>query len=238
MRMLPLIAAFVIAGAGLDASFGPTNAQQSAIRGYDTARDDFFWPRLYAFGGITLYCSHTFPSEAVHRATGGRRFSNGAERLSVEHAYPADWIAEANGCPDRNNCAVDAYRFAEADLHNLWPALGRINSSRGDRPLGELTGEGNRRFTDICPDYERSAGAGAIVEPQDSSKGELARSILYMAVSYDLPIRGSLDDLVAWHRTDPPDDEERWRNNLIEDLQGNRNPFVDYPETVGLLELD
>ncbi len=238
MRLLPLMAALVTAAAGLYMICGPAQAQQSAIRGYDTARDDFFWPQLYAFGGITLYCNHTFPSNEVHEAVGGHRDSNAGERLSVEHAYPADWIAEANGCPDRDHCEVDAYMFAEADLHNLWPALQRINSSRGDRPLGELPGEINRRFADICPDYERSSGASAIVEPQDSAKGEMARSILYMAVFYGLPIRGSFDTLVAWHGADPPDEEEQWRNNLIEELQGTRNAFIDYPEITRLLDLD
>lgn len=230
MRTLLLLALLLMACA-------PASAQQSTILGYDTARDDYFWPRLYALGGVTIYCDHVFPSNEVHEAVGGRRLSNAGERLSVEHAYPADWIAEANGCPDRNNCDVEAYSFAEADLHNLWPALGRINSSRQDLPLGELAGETNRRFTDICLDYERNSGFGAIVEPQDSAKGELARSLLYMSVSYDLPIRGSLDVLVDWHRNDPPSDEERWRNNLIEDLQGSRNPFIDYPHIVRLLDL-
>ncbi len=100
-----------------------------------------------------------------------------------------------------------------------------------------MAGETNRRFTDICLDYERNSGFGAIVEPQDSAKGELARSLLYMSVSYDLPIRGSFDVLVDWHRNHPPSDEERWRNNLIEDLQGSRNPFIDYPHIVRLLDL-
>ena len=238
MRPWPLIAALLTAAAGLGLVCGPAQAQQSAIRGYDTARDSFFWPQLYALGGITLYCDHTFPTNEVHEAVGGHRISNAGERLSVEHAYPADWIAEANGCPNRNDCEVDAYKFAEADLHNLWPALGRINSSRGDRPLGELPGESNRRFTDICPDYERNSGAGAIVEPQDTSKGEMARSILYMAVFYGLPVRGSFNTLVAWHDADPPDEEEQWRNNLIEEFQGTRNPFIDYPEITRLLELE
>ena len=157
-------------------------------------------------------------------------------RLSA-HSRPIG-SPRANGCTDRNYCEVDAYKFAEADLHNLWPVLQRINSSRGDRPLGELPGGNNRRFADICPDYERSSGAGAIVEPQDSAKGEMARSILYMAVFYSLPVRGSFDTLVAWHDTDPPDEEEQWRNNLIEELHGTRNPFIDYPEITRLLELE
>jgi hypothetical protein len=31
--------------------------------------------------------------------------------------------------------------FAEADLHNLWPAIGAINSSRQDKLLGEIRAE-------------------------------------------------------------------------------------------------
>lgn len=217
-------------------SLGPAAAQQSRIDGYDTARDSFFWPRLYALGGVTLYCAHVFPSNEIQRARGGARLSTAGERLSVEHAYPADWIAEANGCPNRDACNLPAYRFAEADLHNLWPALARINSSRQDLAFGELPGEGARRFTDICADFERSSGAGALVEPRDAVKGELARAQLYMMVFYDLPLHGSLDVLVAWHRADPPDDVERWRNTLIEKLQGTRNPFIDYPEIMRLFE--
>ena len=66
----------------------------------------------------------------------------------------------------------------------------------------------------------------------------MARSILYMAVFYGLPVRGSLDILVAWHGADPPDEEEQWRNNLIEGLQGTRNPFIDYPAITRLLDLE
>jgi len=57
----------------------------------------------------------------------------------VEHVYAADWIAEKFGCA---NCRCDhpTYKFAEADLHNLWPALGAINSSRGKSFFGEVAG--------------------------------------------------------------------------------------------------
>lgn len=41
---------------------------------------------------------------------------------------------------------------------------------------------------------------------------------------------GLLGDLLAWHLADPPDTEERARNDLIQFFQGNRNPFVDHPE--------
>jgi endonuclease I len=48
---------------------------------------------------------------------------------------------------------------------------------------------------------------------------------------------GILSDLLAWHETDPVDDLERYRNNIVYSFQGNRNPFIDHPEWVrcGLL---
>ncbi|NIR29541.1 MAG: hypothetical protein GWN84_09580 [Gammaproteobacteria bacterium] len=33
--------------------------------------------------------------------------------------------------------------------------------------------------------------------------------------------------LVGWHLFDPPDATERWRNYVIEPLQGTRNPLID-----------
>lgn len=107
--------------------------------------------------------------------TGGSRRSLHGEAINIEHAYPAQWLAEANGCPNRNECEVEAFDFAEADLHNLWPAVSRINSSRSNLAFGEIPGEDQRRFEGICLDYERTSGTGAIVEPRDDAKGDLAR---------------------------------------------------------------
>lgn len=131
------------------------------------------------------------------------------------------------GCENRH-CDAPGYGFAEADLHNLWPALSRINSSRSNHSFGELPGEENRRFTDICEDYERSSAPNVLVEPRDKVKGELARSLLYMALEYDLPLGDQWPMLLRWHFEDPPTNHERWRNELISELQGTRNPFVDW----------
>jgi len=36
--------------------------------------------------------------------------------------------------------------------------------------------------------------------------------------------------LLQWHDADPPDAEERRSTDLIEELQGTRNAFIDWPE--------
>ena len=41
-----------------------------------------------------------------------------------------------------------------------------------------------------------------------------------------------VETLIKWHKQDPVDREERRRNNLIEEYQGNRNPYIDNPELV------
>lgn len=178
---------------------------------YEAVRDDVFWPQLYSEAYETLYCGTEKPA---------------GTKVTVEHVYPASWMAAANDCSGRDECPIEAYREASSDLHNLWPAEGRYNKSRGNQAFGEIPGEKSRFKDDPC-DYERTSGKGAIVEPRDAVKGDIARSVLYMIHWYNLPDHAMLPLMVRWHIQDPPDAAERERNDKIEELQGNRNPFID-----------
>lgn len=46
---------------------------------------------------------------------------------------------------------------------------------------------------------------------------------------------GVRSTLLLWHAADPVDADEMRRNDVVFGAQGNRNPFVDHPEWVGLL---
>ena len=132
------------------------------------------------------------------------------------------------GCKDRT-CEAPRVQHAMADLQNLWPALGRVNSSRSRLRFGEIDGEGERRFAEFCPDFERSSGKQALVEPRDDVKGDIARSIVYMHFVYGLPLENAVSDkdlLLSWMHADPPDAEELRRNALIDQLQGTPNPLL------------
>jgi deoxyribonuclease-1 len=186
---------------------------QTTIRDYETARRVYFWNQLYEDGGSDLYC--------------GVRFRKG-QRLSVEHVYAADWIAEKFGCANRH-CEHPAYKFAEADLHNLWPALGAINSSRGKAFFGEVNGSKPTlppSLSDLKCAYKKLRD---VVEPRRNVWGDIARSLFYMHVEYGLPLHRMLPVLKVWHRKDPVNQNERWRNKRIFDLQGTRNRFVEHP---------
>lgn len=127
-----------------------------------------------------------------------------------------------------------------SDLHMLRPCNPSINSSRGNSPYGVGGGY-----------YDPLAVASV---PGTNHRGDAARAMFYMDARYDgtdpsttdlaivsgFPGGGQMGDLVRmleWHYTDPVDEYERRRNQLIFSsalnpsyYQGNRNPFVDRPE--------
>ena len=192
---------------------------QRSFQTYDEARR-VFWRKLYPEGGTELYCGATFD---------GARQNPVSQALSVEHAYPADAIAETEPTCTNRTCSVTRVQRAMADMQNLWPAFQRVNSSRSRLRFGTLANENTRRFTDFCPDFERSSGATAVVEPRDEVKGDLARSLVYMHFVYGLPLENAVADkglLLSWMRDDPPDTEEMRRNAIIDALQGTPNPLL------------
>ena len=132
---------------------------------------------------------------------------------------------------------------AGTDLHAIRPAEVTVNTARG-----------NRAFDDGGEPYvDRDGPTGCFSdrdswEPRDEVKGDIARAIFYMAVRYEeaeldlelteeargqqdkAPLHGVASTLLRWHEQDPPDEAERLRNDRVEQLQGNRNPFVDHPQ--------
>ncbi|CAL9358682.1 Extracellular ribonuclease [Streptomyces sp. enrichment culture] len=129
------------------------------------------------------------------------------------------------------------------DLHHLRPEDVQVNSVRGNKDFdngGSAVSGAPGNYTDADS-----------WEPRDAVKGDVARMVFYMAVRYEggdgfadlevnntagngsVPYLGRLSVLKEWHEQDPPDAEERRRNEVIfEDYQNNRNPFIDHPEWV------
>ena len=188
---------------------------QTTIYGYDKARDTYFWKKLYKDGGETLYCEQSFDSK------------KSKDGLSVEHIYPASWIAYRFGCKNRHSCSVDMFKYAEADLHNLYPARLDINMARNNLHFGEIKDEKYRIKKNVCIDFERMGNKlHGIVEPRDKVKGNIARSMFYMELVYDLPLGRTRNMLLKWDKKDPVDEQEIERNKMIKDIQGELNPFI------------
>lgn len=111
-----------------------------------------------------------------------------------------------------------------SDLHHIRPAEAGVNSSRGNKKYGESTSQG-------------------YYEPKDNVKGDVARIILYVHVRWDAAwgatnvtkVFESVDILLEWCELDPVDTWEMGRNEVVQDIQGNRNVFIDYPELAWLM---
>lgn len=148
-----------------------------------------------------------------------------------EHTFPRsrggfDSIEEdeiADGIDIYWTTKADSLRHGNSDAHALRAADGPENSSRNNQFYGEYNGP---------------------VGTLGKFKGDVARSVFYMAVRYNgLEIVngfpdgnvgefGDLATLLDWHRNDPPDDFEMNRNNVVYNWQKNRNPFIDQPDMV------
>ena len=60
---------------------------------------------------------------------------------------------------------------------------------------------------------------------------EAERSITVNETKVEPATYGILEDLLEWNRIDPVDEHEIHRNNLCYNIiQGNRNPYIDFPE--------
>ena len=126
------------------------------------------------------------------------------------------------------------------DIHHLRPTDASVNSTRGHLDFdngGKSQGE--------CADCYYDSDS---FEPPNRVKGDVARMLMYMAVRYEgdggeidleladkvntypTPNHGKKSVLLQWSKMDPPDAFEKHRNDVIQSIQGNRNPFIDHPE--------
>jgi len=139
-----------------------------------------------------------------------------------------------------------------SDIVHVIPTNCSVNSIRGAYPYGEVdqplqTTENGSKYG-----YSSYSGySGLSFEPIDTYKGDLARNYFYMAVCYgDVNFTRFSDGggavftynnnqcdfteygknlFMDWHRNDYVGEKERVRNDGVQSVQGNRNPFIDLP---------
>lgn len=118
-----------------------------------------------------------------------------------------------------------------SDAHHLRAIDSQMNNSRSNRKFAD--GSGNAAVL-----------ANGYFYPGDEWKGDVARMIMYMYVRYQdqcMPIVvgvgstnysffGDMPDIfLEWNAEDPVNTYEMNRNTVLQNMQGNRNPFIDNP---------
>ena len=188
----------------------------------------------------TIYCGAAFDeSKRIELPQGfvTEKHQKRALKVEWEHAVPAENFGRAfeewrNGHPECVNnkgqsfkgrrCAEKVnmeYRHMQADMYNLFPAIGAVNAARSNKQYSELPGS---------PSAFGSCEAridGNRFEPPARAKGQVARAALYMADSYPKYrlSRQQRQLFEAWDRKFPVDRWECTRTRRIEQLQGNEN---------------
>lgn len=152
--------------------------------------------------------------------------------MNIEHSFPKSWWGGAKS---------QAYK----DLYNLMPCEGKINSTKSNYPMGiVVSGDKGNGWTKVG----KGTDGKWYWEPADPWKGDFARGYMYMATAYQdytwkgtqaLQIlqQGAYPTLqkwayklyIQWAKADKPNALEIKRNNDVAKIQGNRNPYVDFP---------
>lgn len=122
-----------------------------------------------------------------------------------------------------------------SDLHHLYLAEVETNSMRSNYPFCEVE-RADWEYEGSKLGYA-AGGRQLCFEPPVSHKGNVARSLFYFATRYSKKINRMQEDLLRrWNQLDPVNERDILRNDRIEEIQTNRNLFVDYPELVDLID--
>lgn len=162
----------------------------------------------------------------------GRRGSS-ISGMNIEHSFAQSWWG-------KGDCNL------KKDLFNIMPCEQRINSSKGNRGMGIVTKVTN---TNGATKVGSGANGLSLWEPADEWKGDFARGYMYIVTAYEdyankWQSEGSnslynntyptLKEwayklYIQWAKADKPNALEIKRNNDVAKIQGNRNPYVDFP---------
>lgn len=173
------------------------------------------------YGVKDVYCDRNHMSEDfVHGNAPAPNTIPDNTIINVEHTWPQSRF-------------TGRYRpeMQKSDLHHLFPTDSQMNAIRGNNSFGEVVSDTKILKCKNVRFGKSAEGRGDVFEPPPEHRGNVARALFYFSVRYDLPIDPVQEAyLRKWNREDPVDAEELERNEKIAALQGNRNPFVDYPE--------
>lgn len=194
-------------------------------------------------------CSWTFGSDQCGS------YSSECDCYNREHSIPKSWFGGSTsgpGCDIFHLVPTDGkvngmrsnYAFGEVSSASYTYDGAKKGSAKSITIIGGNTIAGYTGATISC--------SGTVFEPRDEYKGDFARGYMgsllkwagdqsfttgdgakifttsFSTGSFGLTKYG-VALLMKWHRQDPVSQKEVDRNNGIQQTQGNRNPFIDYP---------
>lgn len=215
----------------------------------NTANDSFarakkMLSQVYEDHRVTLYCGAQYDTQGNVTLPEGIVIPiKRANRVEWEHVVPAEnfgrafdeWREGSPECVDNRGkafkgrkCAEKVnpeYRHMQADMYNLYPAIGAVNAMRSNFNYAMLAGKPSTFGTCEMKIADRRA------KPPARARGQISRSYLYMQDAYpQYRMSRQQEQLMgAWDKMYPVDQWECTRAKRIEAVQGNENRFVKEP---------
>lgn len=200
--------------------------------------------KVYFDQRVTLYCEATFDSQKNIVLPEGfytDKHVKRSKRVEWEHVVPAEnlgrtfieWREGHTDCVNSKGKAYKGrkcanrtnkeYRYMQADMHNLFPAIGSVNAMRSNYNFQMLPDE--KSGFGSCPFKVDNRK----VEPPEQSRGRIARAYLYMEEVYPRykMSKAQRQLMEAWNKIHRVSEWECMRNVRIKALQGNTNPILD-----------
>lgn len=222
---------------------------------YDNLRYIYQYSDTYDAKGTVIediysYCDPAYTTDFCE--------NNSTCGYNREHSVPKSWFNEATPLYSDafhlypTNCYVNSNRgnYAYGECADGEKCTTNGVQAKGRRGLSTFVSEDGTNYSSV----------GTVFEPDDEYKGDLARTYFYMVTCYMTQkfnyadggvkmfeytngtayfTQYSIDLLMKWHRQDPVSKKELIRNEVIygnatynksDYKQGNRNPFIDYPQ--------
>ena len=183
-------------------------------------------------------------------------YNNECDCYNREHSIPKSWFGGSKsgpGCDIFQVVPTDGYvnnrrsnyAFGEVSSASYTYDGAKLGSAKSITITGGNTIAGNAGTSVSC--------SGTVFEPRDEYKGDFARGYFGTMIKWAGDYQAFTSDdggkmfssnyntgsfgltkygvalLMKWHRQDPISQKEIDRNNGIQETQGNRNPFIDYP---------
>ncbi len=164
-----------------------------------------------------------------------------ARRIEWEHLIPAENFGRQFSCWREGNskcvsskgkaykgrrCCTKVnkqYKLMQADMHNLFPAIGELNADRSnfrfDFEMAQPSKYGKCKF-DVNFKQRRA-------KVKEDIRGVIARDYLYFNKKYKMKLsKQEMKKYQSWNKHYPADEWELERNKRIAKKQGNSNEFI------------
>ena len=221
--------------------------------GYDGLWDAYPYTDVHENGYVwDMYSDCTWKSLSSKRCG---NYSTECDCFNREHSIPKSWYGGTKSGPGcdifhlvptdgKVNGMRSSHPFGEVSNATYNKQGNKLGSAMNITIVGGNTIAGNTGTT--------ISASGTVFEPRNEYKGDFARGYMgallrwagekaftdgegsetfttnFSTGSFGLTKYG-VALLMKWHRQDPVSKKEIDRNNGIQQTQGNRNPFIDYP---------